>query len=67
MDWGSYGAVNVGLTRRRLSFFVMVLCYSRMIYVEFTVSLTMEHFLGCHLNAFDHFGGIVQKVMIDNL
>lgn len=67
VDWGSYGAVNVGLTRRRLSFFVMVLCYSRMIYVEFTVSQTMEHFLGCHLNAFDFFGGIVQKVMIDNL
>jgi len=53
VDWGSYGAVDVGSTRRRLSFFVMVLCYSRMMYVEFTVSQTMEHFLGCHQNAFD--------------
>ena len=44
VDWGSFGAVNVGSTRRRLSFFVMVLCYSRMMYVEFTVSQTMEHF-----------------------
>ncbi len=25
VDWGSFGAVNVGSTRRRLSFFVMVL------------------------------------------
>jgi len=41
VDWGSYGSVNVGNTRRRLSFFVMVLCYSRMMYVEFTVSQTM--------------------------
>ena len=47
VDWGSYGSVNVGNTRRRLSFFVMVLCYSRMMYVEFTVSQTIEHFPGC--------------------
>ena len=49
IDWGHYGSVNVGNTRRRLSFFVMVLCYSRLLYVELTVSQTMEHFLGCHL------------------
>jgi len=67
VDWGSYGAVNVGSTRRRLSFFVMVLCYSRMMYVEFTVSQTMEHFLGCHQNAFDFFGAVPKKVMVDNL
>ena len=40
VDWGHYGSVRVGNTRRRLSFFVMVLCYSRMMYVEFTVSQT---------------------------
>jgi len=67
VDWGSYGAVNVGSTRRRLSFFVMVLCYSRLMYVEFTVSQTMEHFLGCHQNAFDFFGSVPQKIMVDNL
>jgi len=67
VDWGSYGAVAVGDTRRRLSFFVMVLCYSRMMYVEFTVSQTMEHFLACHQHAFEFFGGCVQKVMVDNL
>ncbi len=67
VDWGSFGAVNVGNTSRRLSFFVMVLCYSRMMYVEFTVSQTMEHFLGCHQNAFDFFGSVSGKVMVDNL
>ncbi len=46
VDWGCYGSVNVGNTRRRLSFFVMTLCYCRLSYVEFTVSQTMEHFLG---------------------
>lgn len=67
VDWGSFGSVPVGQTQRRLSFFVMVLCYSRMLYVEFTVSQTMEHFLACHQHAFEFFGGIPHKVMVDNL
>ncbi len=67
VDWGSYGSVRVGSTSRRLSFFVMVLCHSRMMYTEFTVSQTMEHFLGCHQNAFHAFGVVPQKIMVDNL
>ena len=67
VDWGEYGSVSVGNTRRRLSFFVMVLCYSRMMYVEFTVSQKMEHFLACHQNAFNFFGGTTENVMVDNL
>lgn len=67
VDWGSFGSVPVGQTSRRLSFFVMVLCYSRLMYVEFTVSQTMEHFLACHQHAFEKFGGVPQTVMVDNL
>lgn len=67
VDWGSFGTVPVGSTTRRLSFFVMVLCYSRMMYLEFTVSQTMEHFLACHQHAFEAFGGVPAKVMTDNL
>jgi len=67
VDWGEYGSVKVGSTRRRLSFFVMVLCDSRLMYVKFTVSQTMEHFLACHQNAFQFFGGVPKKVMVDNL
>lgn len=67
VDWGCHGSVNVGGTRRRLSFFAMVLCYSRMLYVEFTVSQTMEHFLACHQNAFEFFGAVPKRVMVDNL
>jgi transposase len=67
VDWGQFGSIAVGNTRRRLSFFVMVLCYSRMLYVEFTVSETMEHFLACHANAFAFFGGVPERVMVDNV
>ncbi len=67
VDWGSYGTINVGNTSRRLSFFVMVLCYSRRMYLEFTVSQEMEFFLACHENAFAAFGGVPARLMVDNL
>jgi transposase len=67
VDWGEYGTIQVGSTRRRLSFFLMVLCHSRLMYLEFFVSQTMEHFLAGHKNAFEFFGGIPKKIMVDNL
>jgi len=67
VDWGSHGSIRVGETQRRLSFFVMVLCYSRMMYLEFTVSQTMEHFLACHQNAFAALGSVPKRIMVDNL
>jgi transposase len=66
VDWGSFGSVVVGNTRRRLSFFVMVLAYSRRLFVEFTVSQTMEHFLACHEHALAELG-VPCKLMVDNL
>ncbi|MEK7817530.1 MAG: IS21 family transposase [Actinomycetota bacterium] len=67
VDWGEFGSVAVGNSQRRLSFFCMVLCYSRLLYVEFTLCQTMEHFLACHQNAFLFFGGLPAKIMVDNL
>ena len=66
VDWGEWGTIAVGETRRRLSFFVMVLAYSRQLSVEFTLAQTMEHFLGAHINAFNALG-VPRKVMVDNL
>ena len=66
VDWGSWEMIEVGNTRRRLSFFVMVLGYSRMMYVEFTLVQSQEHFLSCHRHAFEFFGGVPEKVMCDN-
>jgi transposase len=66
VDWGSAGVLLVGHTRRRLSFFVMVLCYSRQMYVEFTLAQTEEHFLACHQHAFEYFQAVPAEVMVDN-
>jgi transposase len=67
VDWGTFGTVAVGNTRRRLSFFVMVLAFSRQMFVEFTVSQTMEHFLACHQHAFAAFNGVPGRLIVDNL
>jgi len=67
VDWGSAGSVRVGNTRRRLSFFAMVLCHSRQLYVEFTLSQGQEHWHACHQHAFESFGGLVPaEIMVDN-
>ena len=66
VDWGSWEAIPVGNTRRRLSFFVLVLAYSRMLYVEFTLGQSQEHFLACHRHAFECLGGVPATVMCDN-
>jgi transposase len=46
---------------------VMVLAYSRMSYVEFTCGEALEHFLCCHQNALEFFGGMPGQILIDNL
>ena len=67
VDWGYAGTITIGNTRRRLSFFVMVLCHSRMMYLEFTCGEATEHFLACHQRALDFFGRSPRATIIDNL
>jgi transposase/DUF971 family protein len=67
IDWGYAGSFMAGSTRRRLSFLVLVLGYSRRMYVEFTLSETLEQFLAVQQNAFLFWGGAPQRLIIDNL
>lgn len=66
-DWGSCGMIQTENVIRPLSVFVMVLSFSRLLYVEFTVSQEMEDFLRCHVNAFRFFGGYPKTILYDNL
>jgi transposase len=66
-DWANCGTVRIGRVLRKLSAFVMVLSYSRLLYVEFTLSQCLEDFLQCHINAFQFFGGVPKKILYDNL
>lgn len=47
--------------------FVMVLGFSRMLYVEFTTSMRLAVLLACHLNAFRFFGGVPAEILYDNM
>lgn len=67
MDWGHFGRVAVGRSRRQLMAFVMVLSWSRMVFVRFFLGSPMECFLRGHVCAFDFFGGAPRKVLYDNL
>lgn len=67
VDWANCGSIRIGSALRKLSAFVMVLSYSRMLYVELTLSQCLEDFLGAHLRAFRFFGGIPRKLVYDNL
>lgn len=67
IDWGHAGFLTVGQARRRMSFLVVTLCYSRLMYLEFTLAQTLEHFLNGLQNAFLYFGGVPGDVLSDNL
>ena len=67
VDWGQYGTIAAGSTRRRLSFFVLTMGFSRLMYVTFTLAEKMEQWLACHVRAFEFLGGVPRRVMIDNL
>ena len=47
-------------------FFVMTLCWSRHQYAEFVRDQTVATWLGCHRRAFEWFGGVIERVTIDN-
>lgn len=47
-------------------FFLMTLCWSRHQYAEIVTDQTVDTWLACHRRAFEWFGGVVGKVIIDN-
>lgn len=47
--------------------FVLVLGFSRMLYVEFTSSMKLPALMSCHLNAFDFLGGWTREILYDNM
>lgn len=67
VDWANCGTVQIGTAVRKISCFVMVLSYSRMMYLAFRLSQCREDFIQCHINAFTFFGGVPRKILYDNV
>ncbi|MBL8721481.1 MAG: IS21 family transposase [Myxococcales bacterium] len=67
VDWGSFGQLRIGGTQRPLSCFVMVLSWSRALFLDFSLDQRMETFCAMHRRAFEFFGGVPRKALYDNL
>jgi len=67
VDWGHFGHFQVGRARRPLMAFVMVLSWSRQIFLRFYLNAQMESFLRGHVGAFEAFEGIPKVLLYDNL
>jgi len=67
VDWGHFGSITIGRAKRSLVAFVMVLSYSRRIYLRFFLDMRMENFLRGHQGAFEAWGGLPRVLLYDNL
>lgn len=54
-------------TPRRTWVFTMVLAWSRHQYIEFVFDQTLVTWLLCHQHAFEFFGGVPKRIVLDNL
>ena len=67
-DWAEVGRYpQPDGTSIRVYAFVMVLGFSRYLYVEFTRSMTLATLIRCHQNAFAFFGGWPRRILYDNM
>jgi len=67
VDWGECGRVQIGATARKVSVFVAVLCYSRLMFIEFTLSQSKAEFYRSLVRALEFFGGSPRAIIFDNL
>ena len=68
MDWAMCGKyIFPGERPVDVYAFVMVLCFSRMLYLEFVTSMAVPSLVAGHLRAFDYFGGWPRELLYDNM
>jgi len=67
VDWGHFGSIQIGKAKRPLMAFVMVLSWSRQIYLQFYLNQQMENFLRGHVAAFEAWNGLPKVLLYDNL
>jgi len=66
-DWAHFGKLQIGKALRPLVAFVMVLSYSRAIFLRFFLGLGIWNFLRGHQQAFSRWGGCPRVILYDNL
>jgi transposase len=67
VDWGHFGKLTIGRAVRLLMGFVMVLSWSRHVFLRFYLGAAMANFLRGHVAAFEFFGSVPRVLLYDNL
>jgi transposase len=67
VDWAHFGKAQIGSAERTLWAFVMVLSWSRQVFLRFYLSAAMPSFLRGHVDALQFFGGVPRVLLYDNL
>jgi transposase len=67
VDWAHFGHLQIGRARRPLMGFVIVLSYSRRLFLRFCLNAQMDSFLRGHVEAFAAFKGLARTLLYDNL
>ena len=67
VDWSEFSKVEIDGQTKKLYCFNMILGYSRMRHIEFTLSIDATTLIKCHLNAFRYFGGCTDEILYDNM
>lgn len=67
VDFGDFQIENADGTKTTVYCFIMILGYSRHMYIEFIDRCIMANFLRCHQRAFGFFGGIPAEILYDNM
>ena len=67
VDWAHFGKLTIGRAQRPLWAFVMVLSYSRRLFLRFFPGASMPFFVRGHVEAFADFGGVPRVLLYDNL
>ena len=67
VDWTECGRFVIDGKPITVYAFVMVLSYSRKLYVQFTTSMKLPVLLHCHMEAFAYFGGWPEQILYDNM
>lgn len=67
VDWGHFSHVTIGRAKRPLMAFVMVLSFSRKIFLHFYLNQRMANFLRGHEAAFTAWDGVPRVCLYDNL
>jgi len=67
VDWGDFQVCEPNGATVTIYAFVMILGFSRAMYVQFVDHCTLQSFMDCHIQAFRYLGGVPAEILYDNM